>query len=326
MNDYINVDSAIVPVSRKFINERLNECTNVIKTAVLNVVQSADEANRTIAKTLALVGANKLYTEDGFNSLAEYAEAIGIKKARAHQLANAGTVYNDESAPDALKEFTPSKLGELASLIKDDKTRERVYEDVKSGTISADCTQDTIRSYANDIKAETGKAKGKGKKSKKSDETATVVDVKDYRLVIDIHGNGEDLETAVFARLGLSGISVKDEELEEFDNENDETRDNDRWVYGTRDYLLSCIGEVGEDYVFMNPIDIDGKETERMFCFFDGIPVVAYLVERVKKAPERMTLEKFLSSMAALSNKGVPFKGDQLTAMSALYYQMFPNN
>lgn len=326
MNDYINVDSAIVPVERKFISEQLNECTAVIKKAVLDVVTHADLANRTIAKTLALVGANKLYAEDGFNSLADYAEAIGIKKARAHQLANAGTVYNDDTAPDALKEFTPSKLGELSSLLKDDKTRETVYKAVENGDINANSTQDAIRAYASKVKEESGKKSKKAKKAKDAEVTTDTPDVREYRLVIDLNSDGKNLETATFGMGRLLNRTVKDDELKTFDSETWDTRNDGGWVYGTKDELLLLLGEVGEEYVFMNSVDIDGKDTERLVIFRDCVPYVAYLIERVKPEPERMTLEKFLSSMAALSNKGVPFKGEQLTAVSALYYQMFPNN
>lgn len=130
--------------TKEFKDTRLAEATRKIANIYSDAAKYADTKNREVAKILATIADQKLYVQDGFKSVAEYAaDTFGIQKANAYALASAGKVYNDPKAPKALKEFTPSKLSEVAKV--DHKKLEAAIAD---GTISKDTTQKDLRTFA----------------------------------------------------------------------------------------------------------------------------------------------------------------------------------
>lgn len=131
-----------------FKDSRLAEATAKIAEIYQNAAVYADEKNREIARVLATVATEKSYVKDGFKSVAEYANKIfGIARQNAYALATAGKFYNDDSVPDELKAFSPSKLAELSSVGND-----KLMESIHSGEISADTTQKKLREYVQQVK------------------------------------------------------------------------------------------------------------------------------------------------------------------------------
>lgn len=141
----MSVTAGVVP--KHFKNDALNKATSEIAKLFSKAADTANSFNRELACILDRVQSNGLYKDDGFKSLAEYAEAIGLKKSNAHALASAGHIYNDEKAPEALKALTPSNLAVLSSVLRDDTTRDMVYTDAESGKFN-NATQEELKQYS----------------------------------------------------------------------------------------------------------------------------------------------------------------------------------
>lgn len=153
-NDIINL-APVTVTSKTFKSAALNEATAKIASIYANAAKYADAKNREIAAVLAKVAAEKSYEEDGFKSVADYAnKSFGIARQNAYALATAGKVYNDESAAPALKAFSPSKLAEIANV-----PAPVLEKAITSGEISADTTQKELREFAKSSKsaADSGK-------------------------------------------------------------------------------------------------------------------------------------------------------------------------
>lgn len=90
----------------------------------------------------------KKYEADGFKSIAEFAETIGIEKSTAHKMADAGMVY-DSKVP-AIAQFADkagyTKASKVASIVKDGKS-EDLAKAIESGEISADDSVAEISSW-----------------------------------------------------------------------------------------------------------------------------------------------------------------------------------
>lgn len=90
----------------------------------------------------------KKYEADGFKSIAEFAETIGIEKSTAHKMADAGMVY-DSKLP-AIAQFADkagyTKASKVASIVKEGKSEE-LAKAIDNGEISADDSVSEIASW-----------------------------------------------------------------------------------------------------------------------------------------------------------------------------------
>lgn len=140
----ISMDYMEIAVGHQFKNKKLETATRQIIAIVTDAVSYADKKNREIASILSKVKNEKSYEDDGYKSVADYAEQIfGIKKQSAYSLAAAGDVYNDEKAPEKLKQFSPYNLAAISSV-----KREDVEADIESGKISPTTSQKDLKDYA----------------------------------------------------------------------------------------------------------------------------------------------------------------------------------
>ena len=100
----------------------------------------------------------KKYEEDGFKSIADFAETIGIEKSTAHKMADAGMVY-DSKVP-VIAQFADkagyTKAAKVASIVKDGKAEE-LSKAIENGEISAD---DSVTEIASWKATKTAQAKG----------------------------------------------------------------------------------------------------------------------------------------------------------------------
>lgn len=107
--------------------------------------------NVEIAKILGHVLDEKCYVEDGFKSVAEYAEEVfGIKKQSAYQMANVGSKFfnsEDETAKRATNIFPTSNLAELQNV-----PMEEIKKALDSGRISEASSQKALRDFAKSTK------------------------------------------------------------------------------------------------------------------------------------------------------------------------------
>lgn len=147
-----------------FKNTALNQATETIYKTVSKYT-TADASFRkvqamtqkAIAAELALIEADKLYKDDGFKSLAEYAECIGLDKSLTHKLENAGRLLNSKN--DTVRDFAGkadwSKLAIMASADEAD-----VESAIKEGKLTETTTQREVQDWkraVDDSKPKSGK-------------------------------------------------------------------------------------------------------------------------------------------------------------------------
>ena len=143
-NEIITMNALTIAEKLTFKNEALSKATTDILQIYNDAMTYADAKNRQIASILATVKAEQSYKEDGFTSVADYAsKTFGIKKQNAYALADAGEVYNDDTASEKLKAFSPSKLAEITRV-----DRAALETAVESGRITPTTTQKDLREYA----------------------------------------------------------------------------------------------------------------------------------------------------------------------------------
>ena len=152
-NAIITITELTPATSRKFKDPRLAEATKRIAAIYTDAAKFVDTKNREIASILAEVMESKAYEKDGFKSVGDYAkEVFGINRQNAYSLAAAGKVYNDKTAPAALKAMTPSKLAEVAKV-----PAETLTKAISDGKITAETTQKDLRDFASSVTAKTNK-------------------------------------------------------------------------------------------------------------------------------------------------------------------------
>lgn len=90
----------------------------------------------------------KKYEEDGFKSVADFAETIGIEKSTAHKMADAGLVYDSKNP--AIAQFASdagyTKASKVASIVKDGKESE-LAKAIEDGEITAGDSVSEIASW-----------------------------------------------------------------------------------------------------------------------------------------------------------------------------------
>lgn len=139
---------------RLFKNEELNEITQEIVEVYNNLRDHAQASSQTIAQLLSQVRANKLYMDDGFDSVADYAyQTFGMAKSTAYSMADAGDMYKNLAIPATIRELPPSKLVKLKSVSPGE-----MEEDMKTGKLNPNMTQKELGEYAKQPKVKTAKA------------------------------------------------------------------------------------------------------------------------------------------------------------------------
>lgn len=168
MNELANV-TINTPAKFNFKNAKLNE----VSAKIAKVGADMSNKNREIAKLLGMVKKDKLYTEDGFKSVDEFAEkTFGIKKSIAYQLANVGErFYNvdSETAKKVAAMLPPSNLAEIAGMKDED-----IQKAIDTGEIKEGTTQQKLRDIAKTAKAVSPAKDGKVKVLPEYEADATI--------------------------------------------------------------------------------------------------------------------------------------------------------
>lgn len=153
-NNELILSTASAPAKFTFKNAKLNELSAKIaeQTANMNsVYNAAKEGAETVNKALApLFGellSSKCYVDDGFKSVADYAEqTFGMGKSMAYMLARVGKEYHNEGGEltaKAVETLSTSKLAELTGV-----DRVAVAKAVESGELTADSSLAECREFA----------------------------------------------------------------------------------------------------------------------------------------------------------------------------------
>lgn len=153
MNELTNA-TVKAPASFTFKNEKLNQ----ISAKIAKIGDDMGKKNMELAKLLGTVKRDKLFEEDGFKSVAEYADkTFGIQKALAYQLAKVGERFylsDSSTAKTVAAMLPPSNLAELVNMKDED-----IQKAIDEKEITPATTQKTLRETAKAATAGTKKAK-----------------------------------------------------------------------------------------------------------------------------------------------------------------------
>jgi len=120
-----------------FKNDALNKLTAEMEAAASGMIQNV----KIVCVNLAKIEEGKLYKDDGFKSLEEYANTIQLNKSLAHKMAKAGKIYcNPELI--LLQDMDWSKAALLAS-----EDEDKVKKAVEAGELRADMTQAAVKEW-----------------------------------------------------------------------------------------------------------------------------------------------------------------------------------
>lgn len=142
----------IIRTNNTFKSKDLTKAT----LGLADCFNSANKAYKDACVILAKVEANKSYKDDGFSSLAEYAELIGLNKSAAHKMENAGRLILSDNP--IIRDFAAkadySKLSLLASEDEDE-----VAEAVEKGELSTESTAANVKAWKASRPVKEGKEK-----------------------------------------------------------------------------------------------------------------------------------------------------------------------
>lgn len=140
-----------------FVREAVNTIYGLqagLNKRVDDFKKAEETARKETAKLLYQISEQKLYKTEGFKSLAEFAETIGIKKSEAHKLADSGRLLANTN--DKVREYAEkaslSNMRELASV-----SPMEVMKAIESGDITPGSTVQEIKAW----KAKVNPAKPK---------------------------------------------------------------------------------------------------------------------------------------------------------------------
>lgn len=146
------MNDIIVRTDMQFQAKELNDAVKGLSRAFQNI----DKNRRDACLILWRLEDGKKYEKDGFKSLADFAETIGIDKSSAHRMADAGRVY-DSKVPE-IAEYA-NKAGytaaaTVASMLKDKDQAKVLEESIKDKTLDENMKVDDVKAWkANKIAA-----------------------------------------------------------------------------------------------------------------------------------------------------------------------------
>lgn len=146
MNELTNA-TVKAPASFTFKNKKLNE----ISLRIAKIGDDMGKKNMELAKLLGTVKRDELFKDDGFKSVAEYADStFGIQKSLAYQLAKVGERFylsDNVTAKTVSGMLPPSNLAELVNMKDED-----IQKAIDAKEITPTTTQKTLRSVAAGVK------------------------------------------------------------------------------------------------------------------------------------------------------------------------------
>ena len=138
-----------IQTSFSFKNAELNKFSESIAKIAIDSVSR----NIELAKIFGRILETECYKDDGFSSVADFAEkTFGIKRASAYQLANVGRRFFNSESDTASKvvKLLNGKTGNLAELVN--MSDEQIEEAIASKKLSAESNQKDLREIANSVK------------------------------------------------------------------------------------------------------------------------------------------------------------------------------
>lgn len=215
-NNELILSSVNAPAKYNFKNEKLNEISGKIaeQSANMNALYSeakdrAEAINKALAPLFGELLTTKCYKDDGFKSVADYAEqTFNMSKSMAYMLARVGKEYHNEGGEltaKAVETLSTSKLNELTGV-----DRVAVAKAIENHELTADSSLADCREFAAKHK-KPGKEKvlptfTVAEMGSKSVIAENVIKEEMYEAIADSFAYGHDSPAAVmFATVKLDG-------------------------------------------------------------------------------------------------------------------------
>lgn len=153
MNE-LTISTTNIPAKFSFKNAQLNKISAKIaeQSAAMNSVynaakEGAEAVNKALAPLFGELMASKCYKDDGFKSVADYAEhTFGMSKSMAYMLARVGEAFYNTGSEDAKLARETLSTSKLAELTGTDK--KVVGDAIKDGDLTADTSLAACRDFA----------------------------------------------------------------------------------------------------------------------------------------------------------------------------------
>lgn len=153
-NNELILSSSSAPAKFTFKNAKLNEISGKIaeQTSSMNALYNeakdrAEAINKALAPLFGELLTTKCYADDGFKSVADYAEqTFGMGKSMAYMLARVGKEFHNEGGKftaKAVDTLSTSKLNELTGI-----DRVAVAKAIDSGELTSDSSLADCREFA----------------------------------------------------------------------------------------------------------------------------------------------------------------------------------
>lgn len=151
------MNEIMVRTDKTFQAKELNDAVKGLSKAFQNI----DKNRKDACLIMWRLEDGKKYEQDGFKSLFEFAETIGIDKSTAHKMADAGRVY-DSKVPE-IAQFA-DKAGytvaaNVASMLKDKEQAKKLEEAIKDNSLNENMTVDKVKTWKADAIAQNKPAK-----------------------------------------------------------------------------------------------------------------------------------------------------------------------
>ena len=138
-------NAIIIRTDKQFEEKALNDAVKGLAKAFTNI----DKNRRDACLIMWRLEDGKKFERDGFKSLQEFAETIGIDKSSAHRMADAGRVY-DSKIP-AIAQFAEkagyTAASKVASMVKNEKQEKALADAIEKGEVKPDMTVEKIGAW-----------------------------------------------------------------------------------------------------------------------------------------------------------------------------------
>lgn len=142
-------ESIIIRAEQTFQAKELNDAVKGLQKAFTNI----DKNRRDACLIMWRLEDGKKYEKDGFKSLFDFAETIGIDKSTAHKMADAGRVYDSKNP--AIAQFANDAgytvAANIASMLKDSDQEKALSDAINANEVTADMTVDKVKAWKADV-------------------------------------------------------------------------------------------------------------------------------------------------------------------------------
>ena len=153
-NNELILSTANAPAKFSFKNAKLNEISAKIaeQSAAMNSIynaakEGAEAVNKALAPLFGELMKTKCYKDDGFKSVAEYAETtFGMSKSMAYMLARVGEQFYSDNSDVTVKARDTLSTSKLAELTNTDRVA--IAKAIDAGELSSDSSLIACRDFA----------------------------------------------------------------------------------------------------------------------------------------------------------------------------------